>query len=240
MANADTKVALVTGGAQRIGAQLCRTLHEAGYHIALHYRGSIKAAGALSGELNGLRHGSVTCFYASLGDRNAAEELAAEVIEQYGRVDLLVNNASTFYPTPIGSVSEEDWDTIIGSNLKGPFFLCQALADTLRQNRGNIINMIDIHGERPLADHSLYSTAKAGLAMLTRSLARELAPDVRVNGISPGVICGLRVTTPRTPSGGSANSSVCRSDPRGILRTSPKLFCSWRNEPRTSPGRSSR
>ncbi|MCH8811834.1 MAG: SDR family NAD(P)-dependent oxidoreductase, partial [Gemmatimonadetes bacterium] len=113
MANADTKVALVTGGAQRIGAQLCRTLHEAGYHIALHYRGSIKAAGALSGELNGLRHGSVTCFYASLGDRNAAEELAAEVIEQYGRVDLLVNNASTFYPTPIGSVSEEDWDTII-------------------------------------------------------------------------------------------------------------------------------
>jgi len=110
------------------------------------------------------------------------------VIDHLGRVDLLVNNASTFYPTPIGSVGEEDWETIIGSNLKGPFFLCQALADSLKQSRGNIINMIDIHGERPLADHSLYSTAKAGLAMLTRSLARELAPDVRVNGISPGVI----------------------------------------------------
>ena len=188
MANADTKVALVTGGAQRIGAQLCRALHEAGYDIALHYRSSADAAGALTAELNGLRDGSVTCFQASLGDRSAGEELAAEVIDRFGRVDLLVNNASRFYPTPIGSVGEEDWDTIMGSNLKGPFFLSQALADTLKENRGNIINMIDIHGERPLADHSVYSTAKAGLAMLTRSLARELAPDVRVNGISPGVI----------------------------------------------------
>jgi len=188
MGNADTKVALVTGGAQRIGAQLCRALHEAGYDIALHYRSSADAAGALAAELNGLRDGSVTCFQAALGDRSAGEELAAEVIDRFGRVDLLVNNASSFYPTPIGSVGEEDWDTIMGSNLKGPFFLSQALAGNLRENRGNIINMIDIHGERPLADHSLYSTAKAGLAMLTRSLARELAPDVRVNGISPGVI----------------------------------------------------
>ena len=188
MGNADTKVALVTGGAQRIGAQLCWALHQAGYDIALHYRNSADAASALAAELNGLRDGSVTCFQAALGDRSPAEELAAEVIDQFGRVDLLVNNASSFYPTPIGSVGEEDWDTIIGSNLKGPFFLSQALADTLKQNRGNIINMIDIHGERPLADHSLYSTAKAGLAMLTRSLARELAPDVRVNGIAPGVI----------------------------------------------------
>ena len=188
MGNADTKVALVTGGAQRIGAQLCRTLHEAGYRIALHYRSSADAAGALAAELNGLRGESVTCFQAALGGRSAGEELAAEVIDRFGRVDLLVNNASTFYPTPIGSVGEEDWDTIIGSNLKGPFFLSQALAENLKKNRGNIINMIDIHGERPLADHSLYSTAKAGLAMLTRSLARELAPAVRVNGVSPGVI----------------------------------------------------
>ncbi len=188
MTNADTKVALVTGGAQRIGAQLCRVLHEAGYDIAVHYRSSADAASVLAAELNGLRDGSVTCFQAALGDRSAGEELAAEVIDRFGRVDLLVNNASTFYPTPIGSVGEEDWDTIIGSNLKGPFFLSQALAENLKKNRGNIINMIDIHGERPLADHSLYSTAKAGLAMLTKSLARELAPDVRVNGISPGVI----------------------------------------------------
>ncbi len=188
MANADTKVALVTGGAQRIGARLCRALHEAGYTIALHYRSSAIAGEALAAELNVLRRRSVTCFQAALGDRSAAEKLAGEVIDHLGRVDLLVNNASTFYPTPIGSVGEEDWDTIIGSNLKGPFFLCQALADSLRENRGNIINMIDIHGERPLADHSVYSTAKAGLAMLTKSLARELAPEVRVNGISPGAI----------------------------------------------------
>jgi|TARA_B100001971_G_scaffold134463_1_gene124254 pteridine reductase len=188
MVNADTKVALVTGGAQRIGARLCQALHEAGYDIALHYRSSGVAAEALAAQLSVLRPRSVTCFQAALGDRSAGEELAAGVIDHLGRIDLLVNNASTFYPTPIGSVGEEDWETIIGSNLKGPFFLCQALADSLKQSRGNIINVIDIHGERPLADHSLYSTAKAGLAMLTRSLARELAPDVRVNGISPGVI----------------------------------------------------
>jgi len=188
MTNADTKVALVTGGAQRIGARLCRVLHEAGYNIALHYRSSGIPAEVLAADLNVARGRSVVCFPAALGDRSAGEELAAAVIDHFGRVDLLVNNASSFYPTPIGSVSEEDWDTIMGSNLKGPFFLSQALAENLKKNRGNIINMIDIHGERPLADHSLYSTAKAGLHMLTRSLARELAPDVRVNGISPGVI----------------------------------------------------
>ena len=188
MGNSDTKVALVTGGARRIGAQLCRTLHEAGYDIALHYRNSVEDADALAGALNGSRDGSATCFKAVLGDRSAAEGLASEVIDHFGRLDLLVNSASSFYPTPIGSVSEEDWDTIVGSNLKGPFFLSQALADALRQTRGSIVNLIDIHGERPLAEHSVYSTAKAGLAMLTRSLARELAPLVRVNGVSPGVI----------------------------------------------------
>jgi pteridine reductase len=188
MGNVNAKVALVTGGARRIGAQLCRTLHEAGYHIALHYRNSGDAAGALSAEFNGVRDGSATCFQAALGDRNAGEGLAHEVIDQFGRLDLLINSASSFYPTPIGDVSDEDWDTIVGSNLKGPFFLSQALADELKKQRGSIINMIDIHAERPLAGHAVYSTAKAGLAMLTRSLARELAPDVRVNGISPGVI----------------------------------------------------
>ena len=188
MGNSDTKVALVTGGAQRIGARLCRVLHEAGYDIALHYRSSGVVAEALAADLNVHRGRSVTCFQAALGDRSAGEELATAVIDHLGRVDLLVNNASSFYPTPIGSVGEEDWDTIVGSNLKGPFFLSQALADALRQTRGSIVNLIDIHGERPLAEHSLYSTAKAGLAMLTRSLARELAPLVRVNGVSPGVI----------------------------------------------------
>lgn len=188
MANADSRVALVTGGAQRIGAQLCRALHEAGYSVALHYRGSVDAAHALAAELNGLRDGSVTCFYAALGDRSAAEELAGEVIDQFGGVSLLVNNASSFFPTPIGNVSEEDWDSLVGSNLKGPFFLCQALAETLGQNRGSIVNLVDIFGERPMAGHSVYSMTKAGMAMMTKSLARELAPAVRVNGISPGAI----------------------------------------------------
>ena len=188
MGNADSKVALVTGGAQRIGAQLCRALHEAGYDVALHYRSSVAAAGALAAELNGLRDGSVTCFHATLGDRSAAEELAGEVIDQFGGVNLLVNNASSFYPTPIGSVREEDWNSLVGSNLKGPFFLSQALADSLGQNRGSIVNLIDVYAERPLANHSVYSMTKAGLAMLTKSLARDLAPAVRVNGISPGVI----------------------------------------------------
>ncbi len=188
MGTEDTKVALVTGGAQRIGAHLCRTLHEVGYHVALHYRSSADAAHVLAADLNELRNGSVHCFQAALGSHGASKLLAGEVLEHFGRVDLLLNNASTFYPTPLGTVDEEDWDAIVGSNLRGPFFLSQALAESLTQSRGNIINMIDIHGERPLADHSVYSTAKAGLAMVTRSLARELAPDVRVNGVAPGVI----------------------------------------------------
>ena len=188
MGSTNSRVALVTGGARRIGAQLCRTLHEAGYDVALHYRSSVDAAEALAAELNGRRDASVVCFQAALGDRDAAEDLAHRVIDHFGGLNLLVNNASSFYPTPIGNVSEEDWSGLVDSNLKGPFFLCQALADSLGESRGSIVNMIDIHGERPLADHSVYSTAKAGLAMLTRSLARELAPDVRVNGISPGVI----------------------------------------------------
>ena len=188
MLNTNSKVALVTGGARRIGAELCRALHEAGYDVALHYRSSSSAANALADDLNGLRDGSVTCFRADLGARSAAEELAGAVIDHFGRLNLLVNNASSFYPTPIGNVTAEDWDTLIGSNLTGPFFLCQALADPLRKSGGSIVNMIDIHGERPLIDHPVYSTAKAGLAMLTRSLARELAPAVRVNGIAPGAI----------------------------------------------------
>ena len=188
MGNADSKVALVTGGAQRIGAELCRALHGAGYRVALHYRSSSAAAEVLAAELNGARDASVACFRAELGGRGAAEELARTVVERFGRLDLLVNNASSFYPTPVGSVGEEDWDTLVGSNLRGPFFLCQALAGTLGRHGGSIVNMIDIHGERPLIDHAVYSTAKAGLAMLTRSLARELAPAVRVNGIAPGAI----------------------------------------------------
>ena len=133
----------MTGGAQRIGAELCRALHSAGYDVAVHYRSSASAAEALAAELNGLRDGSVRCLQAALGDRTAAEQLARDVIDHFGRLNLLVNNASSFYPTRVGNVSEEDWDTLVDSNLKGPFFLCQALADTLGQHGGSIVNMID-------------------------------------------------------------------------------------------------
>ena len=182
------RVALVTGGAQRIGAALCRALHGVGYHVAVHYRSSDEAAAALAAELNGVRDASARCFQSELSMRSGSETLAQEVLDHFGRMDLLVNNASSFYPTPVGTITEEDWDALVGSNLKGPLFLCQAFAKALSQSRGSIVNMIDIHGERPLIDHAVYSTAKAGLAMLTRSLARELAPDVRVNGIAPGAI----------------------------------------------------
>ena len=188
MGNVDPKVVLVTGGARRIGAQVCRTLHEAGYRIALHYRGSADAGKALAAELNGVRSGSATCFRAELGKREASEELASEVLARFARLDLLVNNASSFYPTPLGRVSEDDWVRLVDGNLKGPFFLSQALAGSLRKSGGSIVNLIDIHGERALAGHSVYSIGKAGMAMMTRSLARELAPAVRVNGVSPGVI----------------------------------------------------
>ena len=188
MRNKHSKVALVTGGARRIGAQLCRTLHQAGYNIALHYLNSEDDAMALATELNNQNDESVACFQALLGTRSASESLAKEVISHFGHVNLLVNNASIFYSTPIGSVQEEDWDKIMDSNLKGPFFLSQALAESLQQNSGSIINLIDIYGDKPLANYSVYSIAKAGLAMMTKSLARDLAPGVRVNGISPGAI----------------------------------------------------
>ena len=188
MGNVDSRVALVTGGARRIGAQVCRTLHEAGYRIALHYRGSADAGKALAAELNRARSGSATCLRAELGKREASEELASEVLSHFARLDLLVNNASSFYATPIGRVGEDDWFRLVDGNLKGPFFLSQALAGSLSRSGGSIVNLIDIHGERALAGHSVYSIGKAGMVMMTRSLARELAPAVRVNGVSPGVI----------------------------------------------------
>jgi pteridine reductase len=188
MKNKHSKVALVTGGARRIGAQLCRTLHQAGYNIALHYLNSEDDAMALATELNNQSDGSVACFQALLGTRSASESLAKEVISHFGGVNLLVNNASIFYSTPIGGVQEKDWEKLMGSNLKGPFFLSQALTESLQQNSGSIINLIDIYGDSPLVHYSVYSITKAGLTMMTKSLARDLAPRVRVNGISPGVI----------------------------------------------------
>ncbi len=182
------QVALITGGARRVGAALVRALHAAGASVLVHYRSSGGAAIALAEELNGVRPNSVVTHAADLLERSAPGELIAATLRAFGRLDLLINNASTFYPTPVGTITVEQWDELIGSNLKAPLFLSQAAAPSLRAKRGLIINIVDVHGLRPLKGHPVYSAAKAGLAMLTRSLARELGPDVRVNGIAPGPV----------------------------------------------------
>jgi len=180
------KVVLVTGGARRVGAEIVRTLHGAGANILIHYRSSADAAQALAGELNLARPDSVVIQCADLLGQDAADTLVGAALREFGRLDILVNNASTFYPTRVGETTFAHWDDLMGSNLKAPFFLSQAAAPSLRMQRGLIINIVDIHALRPLKRHPVYSIAKAGLVMLTRALARELGPDIRVNGIAPG------------------------------------------------------
>ncbi len=188
------KVALVTGAARRVGAAIVERLHGAGYQILLNYRHSAEEAQALAARLNALRAGSVELLPADLCQMEAVQQLA-ELASQRG-VGLLVNNASSFDPTPLGAVSEAQWQALFDSNLKAPFFLLQALLPTLRARRGAVVNLIDIYAERPLQGDSVYSISKAGLAMLTRSMARELAPDVRVNGVAPGAILWPEKPTP--------------------------------------------
>jgi len=181
-------VVLITGGARRVGAEIARTLHAAGANIFLHYRSSAAAAAALIEEFNRARAGSAATASANLLDAQAPERLVAAALGQFGRLDILINNASNFYPTPVGKITVAAWDDLIGINLRAPAFLAQAAADSLIRQRGLILNVIDIHGIRPLKGYPVYSAAKAGLAMLTRSLARELGPEVRVNGIAPGPV----------------------------------------------------
>lgn len=184
----DGKWALITGAGKRIGACIARTLHEAGAGIAIHYRGSEAPAEKLANELNLIRTGSALTVKADLCDTANLGTVMSGIIEQTGRLDILVNNASSFYPTPLGSVTEQQWEDLIGTNLKAPLFLSQAAEQYLRDSGGVIINIVDIHAARPLRHHAVYGPAKAGLAMLTRSLARDLAPAIRVNGVSPGAI----------------------------------------------------
>jgi len=189
MANTlDGKVALITGAARRIGAAIASQLHDSGARVAIHYRGSAGEAEALAHTLNSKREHSASTFQADLLHIGTAPKLVTDVVAWGGRLDILVNNASTFYPTPIGEITERTWDDLIGSNLKAPLFLSQAAADELKSHEGAIINIVDIHAQRPLRDHPVYGAAKAGLAMLTRSLAKDLAPEIRVNGVSPGAI----------------------------------------------------
>jgi pteridine reductase len=182
------RVALITGGAQRIGAEIARSLHGEGMDLALHYRSSEAEARVLCAELEQTRPASVLLVQADLGDTAALPGLCERAAAFRGRLDLLVNNASSFYPTPIDTATEAQWDELMGANLKGPFFLAQAAAPWLRASGGAIVNLVDIHGERPLKEHPIYCMAKAGNAMMVRALARDLGPGVRVNGVAPGAI----------------------------------------------------
>jgi pteridine reductase len=181
-------VLLITGGARRVGAEIVRTLHASGANALIHYRNSAAAARALAQELNGIRAGSVAIQSADLLDAQAADTLVGAALREFGRLDVLINNASTFYPTPVGAITGAQWEDLMGSNLRAPLFLSQAAAPSLRARHGLIVNIVDIHGLRPLKRHPVYSIAKAGLVMLTRALARELSPEVRVNGIAPGPV----------------------------------------------------
>lgn len=184
----NPKVALITGAARRIGASCAHLLHANGYNVVLHCHTSVRQARQLADELNGVRAASACFVTADLLKLDQVHALAEQAIRAWGDLDVLVNNASLFYPGQIGSVVEQDWDDLLGSNLKAPFFLSQALAPSLRKRRGCIINMADIHAEKGLAGFPVYSIAKAGLVAMTKCLAKELAPEVRVNAVAPGAI----------------------------------------------------
>jgi pteridine reductase len=182
------KVVLITGGAKRVGAAICRRLHAAGANLMLHYRASAGEARLLQAELNGARADSVALIQADLLDLKAMPSLVEQTVQRFGRLDALVNNASSFYASPIGEITAAIWDDLMGTNLRAPLFLAQAAASALRKSQGAIVNIADIHADRPLKNYVVYSVAKSGLVALTRSLARELAPEVRVNAVAPGPI----------------------------------------------------
>ena len=182
------KVVLVTGGAKRVGAAICRRLHAAGAMVMLHYRASAGEARLLQAELNHARPESVALIQADLLDVGKLASIIEQTVQTFGRLDALVNNASSFFQTPVGEIQAADWEDLVGTNVRAPLFLSQAAAPALRSTHGSIVNITDIHAERPLKNYVVYSVAKAGMIGLTRSLARELAPDVRVNAVAPGPI----------------------------------------------------
>lgn len=189
MSNSKTnsKVLLITGAGKRVGACLARHCHQQGMRIAIHYRNSDIAAQEIAKELNQKQKDSVITLPADLKNIETHATLVGKVIEKWGRLDVLVNNASSFYPTPLGKITEASWEDLLGSNLKAPLFLSQTAAPYLEKETGCIINMVDIQAQRPMKQYSLYCVAKAGLVMLTKSLAKELGPSVRVNAIAPGI-----------------------------------------------------
>lgn len=182
------KVVLITGGAKRVGAAICRRLHGEGASLMIHYRSSAAEAEALRDELNRKRPDSAALVQADLHDVERLPDLVAATVKRYGRLDVLINNASSFYPTAVGEIGEKDWHDLLGTNLKAPLFLSQAAVERLRHSHGCIVNIADIHAERPMKSYVVYSIAKAGLVALTKSLAHELGPEVRVNAVAPGPI----------------------------------------------------
>jgi pteridine reductase len=187
-AAAPRPVALITGAAKRVGAIIARTLHAAGYDLALHYRHSRAEMNTLCAALEAERPGSTSAFQVDLADAALLPSLVDACVAHFGRLDALVNNASSFYRTPVGSISVEQWDELFASNARAPLFLAQAAAPHLRAAGGAIVNLVDIYAQRPLPGHPVYCMAKAALAMMTLALAKELAPEVRVNGVAPGAV----------------------------------------------------
>lgn len=182
------KAVLITGAARRVGAAIARTLHAHGANIIIHHSSSAPEAQALQAELETARRGSAALVRADLLEAAACVRVIDEASRAFGRLDALINNASSFYPTPVGEITEATWNDLIGSNLEAPLFLSQAAVPHLKRAQGLILNLVDIHASRPLKRHTVYSIAKAGLVMLTRSLARELGPEIRVNAIAPGPV----------------------------------------------------
>ena len=209
-------VALVTGAARRLGAAIARGLHAAGYDLALHYRSSASEARALAGELDAARPGSVLLLQADLAQFDRLPELVAHTVGRFGRLDALVNNASGFTPTPLGTATPAQWDALFASNARAPFFLAQAAAPHLAAARGAIVNLVDIHAQRPLRDHAVYCMAKAALVMATRALALELAPEVRVNAIAPGAILW-----PEAPASAQAGGDTDDARRAALLARTP-------------------
>jgi pteridine reductase len=184
----QNKVVLITGGAKRVGAAICRLLHAGGANLMVHYRSSAQEARALQAELNEARPDSVALVQADLLNMANLPALVHDTVQRFERLDVLINNASSFFPTAVGEITEAAWDDLMGTNLKTPLFLSQAAAPHLRKTEGCIVNIVDIHSDRPMKNYTVYNTAKGGLVSLTRALARELGPEVRVNGVSPGAI----------------------------------------------------
>ncbi|PCI42237.1 MAG: pteridine reductase [Moraxellaceae bacterium] len=188
MSHTNPATVLITGAAKRIGAEIAKHFHANQFNTIIHYHRSHQEAEALANEFNSTRSNSAAILQADLNDFQALSKLSDDAQRMFGRIDILINNASSFSPTPLGKTGERQWDNLFNSNAKAPFFLSQALLPELKKNSGCIINMVDIYAEKPLQNHTLYCMAKSALAMMTQSLAKELGPEIRVNGIAPGAI----------------------------------------------------